>query len=82
MIGFMGYNKLGHAGFTDRAKGRTATSVQTCPVCLCMVNAAGGTLPDGTVVMKEEWVGQVCKSIKDDTVNGGFQGGCCAGAFS
>lgn len=81
MIGFMNYNKLGHAGFTDNAKGRSAASVQTCPVCLCAVSPTGGTLPDGTVLEKQDWVKQVCKSIKDETVNGGYQAGCCAGAF-
>ncbi|HEV7816906.1 MAG TPA: hypothetical protein VGP06_17640 [Janthinobacterium sp.] len=77
----MNYNKNGHAGFTDHAKGRTAASVQSCPVCLRSVSPTGATLPDGSVVAKEDWVEQVCKSIKDDTVNGGYQAGCCAGAF-
>jgi hypothetical protein len=81
MIGYMEHNKHGNDGFTDRGKGRTAASVQTCPVCLKVVNADGGTLPDGTVLVKEEWVNKVCKAIKDDTVNGGYQAGCMAGAF-
>lgn len=81
MIGFMHYNKSGNDGFTDRGKGRTAPSVQTCPVCLCQFNASGGKLPDGTVLSKEEWAGQICKTIKDDTVNGGYQAGCSAGTY-
>lgn len=81
MIGFMNYNKYGISGFTDRGKGRTTASVQTCPVCLCAVTSAGGVMPDGTRLATEDWVKQVCTAIKDDTVNGGFQGGCCAGAF-
>jgi len=82
MIGYMHYNKFGHDGFTDRGKARTASSVQTCPVCLMSFNAEGGTLPDGTVLEQAEWMKQVCKTIKDDTVNGGYQAGCCAGAFA
>lgn len=81
MIGFMDYNKNGNNGFTDRGKGRTSASVQTCPVCLCAVTSAGGVMPDGTRLATGEWVNQVCKAIKDDTVNGGYQAGCCAGAF-
>ena len=79
MIGYMEYNKQGSDGFTDR--GRTAPSVQTCPVCLRAVNADGGRLPDGTVLTREEWVNTVCRKIKDDTVNGGYQAGCAANAF-
>ena len=81
MISYMEKNKQGHDGFTDRGKGRTASSVQTCPVCLRPVNSEGGTLPDGTLVACEQWVETVCKAIKDDTVNGGYQGGCAAGAY-
>jgi hypothetical protein len=81
MIGFMHYNKFGTDGFTDSGKARAAASVQTCPVCLLVFNSSGGTLPDGTVLPKEDWVQQVCTAIKDDTVNGGYQAGCCAGAF-
>jgi hypothetical protein len=81
MIGYMEYNKLGSDGFTDRGRGRTAASVQTCPVCLCAVNSDGGRLPDGTVLTREEWVSTVCKKIKDDTVNGGYQAGCEALAY-
>ncbi len=82
MIGYMHYNKFGTDGFTDRGKARTSASVQTCPVCLMSFNAEGGTLPDGTVLKQDEWIKQVCKSIKDDTVNGGYQAGCTAGAFA
>ena len=39
-------------------------------------------LPDGTVLNQDEWIKQVCKTIKDDTVNGGYQAGCTAGAFA
>lgn len=81
MIGFMHYNKFGNDGFTDAGKARTASSVQTCPVCLCRVDARGGTLPNGSVLPKEEWRAQVCTTIKDDTVNGGYQAGCCAGTY-
>ena len=81
MIGYMEYNKDGHDGFTDRGRGRTAPSVQTCPVCLRPVDADGGKLPDGTLLTREEWVGTVCRKIKDDTVNGGYQAGCAAGAY-
>ncbi len=81
MIGFMNYNKNGSDGFTDRGKGRTSASVQTCPVCLCAVTSAGGVMPDGTRLETGQWIEQVCKAIKDDTVSGGYQGGCCAGAF-
>ena len=82
MIGYMHYNKFGSDGFTDRGKARTTPSVQTCPVCLLRFDASGGTLPDGTVMNKEEWQKQVCKTIKDDTVNGGYQAGCSAGTYS
>ncbi len=82
MIGYMHYNKFGSDGFTDRGKARTTPSVQTCPVCLLRFDASGGTLPDGTVMSKEEWQKQVCKTIKDDTVNGGYQAGCSAGTYS
>jgi hypothetical protein len=78
MIGYMYYHRFGHAGFTDKHKGRTASSVQTCPVCLRPFDARGGTLPDGTVLEKAEWTAQVCTQIKDDTVNGGYQAGCAA----
>lgn len=81
MIGFMEYNREGNGGFTDNAKGRTTASVQTCPVCLCVVSPTCGTLPDGTKAAKEDWVKQVCTQIKDDTVNGGYQAGCTAGAY-
>ena len=81
MLGIMHYNKFGNDGFTDRGKGRTSPSVQTCPVCLCRFDASGGTLPDGTVISREQWAEQVCKSIKDDTVNGGYQAGCSAGVY-
>ena len=81
MLGFMHYNKAGHAGFTDRGKGRTASSVQTCPVCLCRFDAAGGTLPDGTVLPQAAWAEQACQAIKDETVCGGYQPGCLAGTF-
>lgn len=82
MIGYMHYNKFGNDGFTDRGKARTTSSVQTCPVCLLSFNAEGGTLPDGTVLKQDEWIRQVCKTIKDDTVSGGYQAGCTAGAFA
>jgi hypothetical protein len=39
-------------------------------------------LPDGTVLKQDEWIKQVCKTIKDDTVSGGYQAGCSAGAFA
>ncbi len=81
MIGFMHYNKFGNGGFTDSGKGRTALSAQTCPVCLCLIGTEGGTLADGTPLAKAEWRERVCKTIKDDTVNGGYQGGCCAGTY-
>ena len=81
MIGYMEYNKEGNDGFTDRGCSRAVSSVQTCPVCLCAVNSDGGRLPDGTVLTREEWVATVCKKIKDDTVNGGYQAGCEANAF-
>lgn len=81
MIGYMEYNKDGHDGFTDRGRGRTASSVQTCPVCLRAVTPEGGKLPDGTLVPREEWVATVCTRIKDDTVNGGYQAGCAALAY-
>jgi hypothetical protein len=81
MIGFMYYNKFGNGGFTDGGKGRVAPSVQTCPVCLCLVGPHGGTLPDGVMLPTAEWGERVCKTIKDDTVNGGYQAGCCAGAY-
>jgi hypothetical protein len=81
MIGFMQYNKDGNAGFTDNAKGRTTSSVQTCPVCLCVVNSTCGTFPDGTKIATADWVKQVCTQIKDDTVNGGYQAGCAAHAY-
>jgi hypothetical protein len=81
MIGFMHYNKFGNDGFTDRGKGRTVASVQTCPVCLCAFSGVGGVLPDGTTLAKEDWVKQVCKAVKDDTVNGGYQAGCFASAY-
>ena len=81
MIGYLYYNRFGHAGFTDGHKGRTAASVQTCPVCLLRVDARGGTLPDGTVLEKAEWTAKVCTQIKDDTVNGGYQAGCVACAY-
>ena len=44
MIGYLYYNRFGHAGFTDGHKGRTAASVQTCPVCLLRVDARGGKI--------------------------------------
>jgi len=81
MIGYMYYNRFGHAGFTDNRKGRSAGSVQTCPVCLLQFDARGGTLPDGRVLEGEAWTAQVCKQIKDDTVNGGYQAGCMASAY-
>ena len=81
MIGFMHYNKFGNQGFTDRGKGRTVASVQTCPVCLCAFSATGGVLPDGVILPRDEWIKQVCTAVKDDTVNGGYQAGCCAGAY-
>jgi hypothetical protein len=64
MIGYMYYNRFGHAGFTDRNKGRTAASVQTCPVCLLAFDARGGTLPGGTVLEKAEWTAKVCTQIR------------------
>lgn len=81
MIGYMEYNKDGHDGFTDRGRGRTACSVQTCPVCLQAVTPEGGKLLDGTVLSREEWVATVCTRIKDNTVNGGYQAGCAALAY-
>jgi len=81
MIGYMEYNKDGHDGFTDRGRGRTAPSIQTCPVCLRHVGPDGGRLADGTMLTREEWVGTVCRRIKDDTANGGYQAGCAAGAY-
>jgi hypothetical protein len=81
MIGFMYYNRFGHAGFTDRHKARTSGSVQTCPVCLLQFDARGGTLPDGRVLDAATWTTTVCKTVKDDTVNGGYQAGCLAGAY-
>jgi hypothetical protein len=81
MIGYMYYNRFGHAGFTDRHKGGTAAPVQTCPVCLLRFDARGGTLPDGTVLEKAEWTVKICTRIKDDTVNGGYQAGCAACAY-
>ncbi|MFT5532761.1 MAG: hypothetical protein ACI802_000986 [Candidatus Paceibacteria bacterium] len=81
MIGFMHYNKFGTAGFTDSGKARCASSAQTCPVCLLSFTASGGTLPDGTVLAQDEWVKLVCTTIKDETVSGGYQPGCFAGAF-
>ena len=82
MIGYMHYNKFGNNGFTDRGKSRTTSSIQTCPVCLLSFNAEGGTLPEGAVLKQDQWINQVCKVIKDETVNGGYQAGCMAGAFS
>ncbi|MCU0867977.1 MAG: hypothetical protein MUF30_00025 [Burkholderiales bacterium] len=81
MLGNMQYNRMGHDGFTDAGRGRPAPSTQTCPVCLCRVVAEGGVLPDGTVIETAQWRTEVCKQIKDDTVNGGWQGGCLAHAY-
>lgn len=81
MIGFMHYNKFGNGGFTDSGKGRVATSTQTCPVCLCAVGPDGGKLQDGKMLPVAEWSERVCKTIKDNSVNGGYQAGCCAGAY-
>lgn len=81
MLGVMHYNKFGSSAVTGRDKSHPSASMQTCPVCLCRFDESGGKLPDGTVVPKEQWTEQVCKSIKDDTVNGGYQAGCCAGMF-
>jgi len=46
-----------------------------------LVGVNGGTLADGASVPKAEWSERVCKTIKDDSVNGGYQGGCCAGTY-
>jgi len=81
MIGYMYYNRFGSAGFTDRHKGRSSVSVQTCPVCLLQFDARGGTLPNGEVVASSAWTSRVCTQIKDDTVNGGYQAGCLASAY-
>lgn len=81
MIGYLYYHRFGHAGFTDKHKGRAAASVQTCPVCLLQFDARGGTLPDGQVLERGTWTTQVCTQIKDDSVNGGYQAGCLANAY-
>ncbi len=82
MIGYMHYNRFGNAGFTDRFKGRTAADIKTCPVCLLPFDARGGTLPNGTVISDVgTWRNDVCRAIKDDTVNGGYQAGCLANAY-
>ncbi|CAB3741075.1 hypothetical protein [Paraburkholderia rhynchosiae] len=81
MLGYMCYNRFGHAGFTDRHKGRSTAGVQTCAVCLLRFDARGGTLPDGTVLEEAEWIARVCTQIKDDTANGGYQAGCAACVF-
>jgi hypothetical protein len=81
MLGYFYYNRFGNGGFTDKGRGRCTPSVQTCPVCLCRFDAQGGTLPDATVLAREDWMQQVCKTVKDETVNGGYQAGCAAHAF-
>ena len=81
MIGYMYYNRFGNKGFTDAGKGRVSADVQTCPVCLLRFDASGGTLPDGSVLKPEAWVKDVCLSIKDASVSGGYQAGCLAGAY-
>ncbi len=81
MIGYMYYNRFGNKGFTDVSRGRTCSDVQTCPVCLLRFDSSGGTLPDGSVLKPEAWAKDVCLSIKDSSVNGGYQAGCLAGAY-
>ena len=81
MIGYMHYNRYGNKGYTDSGKGRCAADVQTCPVCLLRFDVAGGTLPDGTTLAPQAWLKEVCTTIKDETVNGGYQAGCLATAY-
>jgi hypothetical protein len=81
MIGYMYYNRFGNKGFTDVSRGRTCSDVQTCPVCLLRFDSSGGTLPDGSALKPEAWTKDVCLSIKDASVNGGYQAGCLAGAY-
>lgn len=81
MLGYMYYNRFGNSGFTDKGRARCTPSVQTCPVCLCRFDAQGGTLPGGSTLAPAAWVAEVCRCIKDETVNGGYQGGCLAQAF-
>jgi hypothetical protein len=81
MIGYMHYNRFGNKGFTDSGRGRAAADVQTCPVCLLRFDAAGGTLPDGTVLTADAWQKEVCLAIKDTSVNGGYQAGCQAHTY-
>ncbi|MEO5862841.1 MAG: hypothetical protein ABIQ03_10330 [Burkholderiales bacterium] len=81
MIGYMHYNRFGITGFTDSGRGRSTPGVQTCPVCLLRFDAAGGALPDGTLLAHGDWINEVCLTIKDATVNGGYQAGCLAQAY-
>ena len=81
MIGYMHYNRFGNKGFTDGGRGRATPDVQTCPVCLLRFDSSGGTLPDGTLLAGADWVKEVCTTIKDTTVNGGYQAGCLAQAY-
>ena len=81
MIGYMHYNRFGNKGFTDNGRGRAAPDVQTCPVCLLRFDSNGGTLPDGNVLAPAEWTKEVCTTIKDATVNGGYQAGCLEHAY-
>jgi hypothetical protein len=81
MLGHMHYNKTATSGFTDNSRERCTAAVGTCPVCLLRFDAGAGTLPDGTSLPSAEWQKLVCHTIKDNTVNGGFQGGCSAHAF-
>jgi hypothetical protein len=82
MIGVMHYNRTNNSGFTDNARGRCAPGINTCPVCLLPFDAGQGQLPDGSTLPQAQWQASVCKTIKDDTVNGGFQGGCLAGTYA
>jgi Fe-S oxidoreductase len=82
MIGYMESNRNGNGGFTDKSRGRAIASVKTCPVCLACVDICAARLPDGQLVTDlAQWQKEVCRSIKDGSVNGGYQAGCAANAF-